>query len=109
MSTIRYRGLAPSRIHLSDSHGIGPDIGPNRPKPQAPGGNLPLPNPLQGLQDALATGLELAQTDIIAAGSVFLGTILIVAGLLLAIGIGGPAARGAGRAGLFVATRGLVR
>jgi hypothetical protein len=61
-----------------------------------------LPDPLAGVGAALKT----ASGDIVAAGSVLLGVILIVAGLLLATGQGGKVARAAGQAGLAAATRG---
>ena len=72
-------------------------------------GGPQLPNPLQPLIDALTTGVRTATADVAGAGQVLLGVVLLGAGLLLATGQMGTAARATGRAGLFAATRGRVR
>lgn len=92
--------------------GVGGDQGPTGPiqkKPPASGpGNLPVPNPLSPIQqalDGLASGFNTVTADLLGGGEVLIGMALIVAGLLIATGQGGKVAK----VGLFAATRGTVK
>ena len=99
------------------AHPAGPPIlsmggrgGPS--KPAQPGTNpapLPLPNPIDAVTGPLTNAANAVARDTVAAGAVLLGVVLVLVGLLLASGWAGPVARGAGRAGLFAATRGAPR
>jgi hypothetical protein len=73
-----------------------------------PGGTQ-VTSPLDALSGALAGATKQGTATILGGGQVLLGLALLVAGLLVATGIGARAAKGGARAGLFAASRGLIR
>ena len=98
----------PSGPGLLDSHGIG------APR-TVPGGTPahpvlpPAPDPVAGatkqISDALGAAVQKFVHDILPAGEVLLGAVLVVVGLLLATGLAGKGAK----VGAFVATRGAIK
>jgi hypothetical protein len=66
---------------------------PSNPHPSGPG----LPDPLAGLGEPIAAAIDKARTDFVAAGSVLLGAVLVVVGLLLATGAAPALGRAARR------------
>lgn len=91
---------------LGPAHPVNP-VAPGNPSANAAGSAAN--QATKAIGDALGTGIAQAVQSIIGPGQVLLGIVLVAAGLLLATGQMGRLARGAGRAGLFAATRGAVR
>lgn len=91
---------------------LGPAVPINPIRPGSPPANAAgdaANQATKAIADALGPGITASTQSIIGAGQILLGVVLVAVGLLLASGRGGRVARGAGRAGLFVATRGAVR
>ena len=95
---------------LLDGHGIGAPRtvpGGTPAHPVIPRPNLPDPvaGATKNISDALGTAVQKFVHDILPAGEVLLGAVLVVVGLLLATGLAGKGAK----VGAFVATRGVIK
>lgn len=100
----------PGLVSLLNGHGRGgptvPGGTPAHPAiPPAPS----LPNPTSGatkaISDALGSAVQKFVQDILPPAEVLLGAVLVVVGLLFATGQMGKV----GKAGVFVATRGVIK
>lgn len=96
---------------LLDAHGIGaprtvPGGTPVHPVlPGQPGFPDPTAGATKAIGDALGSSIQKAVAQLLPAGEVLLGAVLLVVGLLLATGQMGNV----GRAGVFVASRGVIK
>lgn len=97
----------PSGPGLLDGHGIGaprtiPGGTPVHPVlPPAPR----LPDQTKAISDALGAAVQKFVHDILPAGEVLLGAVLVVVGLLVATGLAGKGVK----VGAFAATRGVIK
>lgn len=99
-------GPIPFGVGGPDDQKPPPVVGRN-PHPPA-GSNLQprLPgDPTKAISDALGAAVQKFVHDVLPAGEILLGAVLVVVGLLLATGLAGKGAK----VGAFVATRGAIK
>ena len=120
MSRTRIIRHPPGRKHLEaglHGHGgpqpgpgglLGPALPATPVAPRSPASGLPS-DILGQLGAVFQAPLRAATTNLVAAGEVFLGVVVLLVGLLMATGQMGRIAKGTARAGLFAAPRGAIR